>query len=264
MKRDRQTLAITTIREENASLRTFTFTGHLNAQPGQFIMLDVYGQGEKPFSILDAEPGSFSMTIKNVGAFTGQLFKLKVGDLVAIRGPYGKCFSRNTGRVLMVGGGFATPPLRFQAKLLRGLGVEYLVNINGARQAEDLLYVDDFKELCDRSLISTDDGSLGHHGTAVEVMEDVLSDEHFDMIYISGPERMMKAAVDVARRVAIPFEVNLERYMKCGVGVCGSCVMDPQGLILCVEGPVIDSDTLEGITEFGVSHRDKTGRIRSL
>ena len=118
--------------------------------------------------------------------------------------------------------------------------------------------------MCDRSLVATDDGSLGTCGTSVDIMEEVLIEETFDRIYISGPEKMMKAAVKVARRFHIPFEVNLERYMKCGVGVCGSCVMDPLGFILCVEGPVVDHITLDKLDDFGVSHRDKTGRITPL
>jgi dihydroorotate dehydrogenase electron transfer subunit len=227
-------------------------------------MLNVFGQGEKPFSILDAGPDQFSVTIKDVGALTHRLFEHKVGDLVSVRGPYGLSLTRNTGRILMVGGGFATPPLCFQAKVLRAGGVQYLVNINGARQKEDLLYLEEFQTLCDRSLIATDDGSMGHKGTSVDVMKDVLKEESFDQILISGPERMMKAAVDIAREYDIPFEVNLERYMKCGVGICGSCVMDPNGLILCMEGPVIKGEVLETIEEFGVSHRDKTGRKIAL
>ncbi len=264
MKRDRQTIPIAAIREENSSLRTFTFETSLKAMPGQFIMLTIFGQGEKPFSILDVTKTSFSMTIKKIGSLTERLFQMQVGELVSIRGPYGKAFSPRTDRVLMVGGGYATPPLRFQAKTLRELEVNYLVNINGARSQADLLYVPDFDDYCDRSLIATDDGSLGHKGTAVDVMDAVLSEESCDYIYISGPERMMKAAGEVARKYEIPFEVNLERYMKCGVGICGSCVMDPNGFILCVEGPVVDSIKIDQLEEFGVSHRDKTGRIAAL
>ncbi len=264
MKCDRQTLPIAAIRAENPSLRTFVLETSLKAHPGQFIMLTIFGQGEKPFSILDVTNSSCSLTIKNIGPFTEALFQLKVGDLLSIRGPYGKPFSTETGRVLMVGGGFATPPLRFQAKALQELGVNYLVNINGARSADDLLYVPDFNDLCHRSLIATDDGSLGHLGTSVAVMETVLSEESFDHVYISGPEKMMQAAAQVARRYEIPFEVNLERYMKCGVGICGSCVMDPHGFILCMEGPVVDHEILEKLSEFGVYHRDKTGRITAL
>ncbi|MEA3288495.1 MAG: dihydroorotate dehydrogenase electron transfer subunit [Candidatus Marinimicrobia bacterium] len=264
MKRDRQTLPIVAIREENVSLRTFTFETSLQALPGQFIMLTVFSQGEKPFSILDVTESSFSMTIKNIGPFTERLFQMDVGDIISIRGPYGQPFSQETGRILMVGGGYATPPLRFQAKVLREAGVRYLVNVNGARSETDLLYVPDFMDYCDRSLIATDDGSQGYRGTSVAVMQDVLGEESFDRIYISGPEKMMKAATTVARQFGVPFEVNLERYMKCGVGVCGSCVMDPHGFILCMEGPVVDHKTLDKLEEFGVSHRDKTGRITAL
>ena len=264
MKCDRQTLPIAAIREENPSLRTFTLIGKLNAQPGQFIMLTIFSQGEKPFSILDVEENSFSMTVKNIGPFTDRLFNMDIGDLVSVRGPYGQSFNRQSGNILMVGGGYATPPLRFLAKKLREDGVKRLVNINGARSASDLLYVDDFDILCHKSHIATDDGSLGQKGTSVDVMESVLRDETFDQIYISGPEKMAKAAVGVAKKYQLPYEVNLERYMKCGVGVCGSCVMDPTGLILCMEGPIVDHKTLDGLDDFGVSHRGKTGRIEPL
>lgn len=264
MKCDRQTLPIASIRVENSLLRTFFFKTQMSAQPGQFVMMNIFGQGEKPFSILDVNEDTLAITIKSMGPFTQRLFEMKVGELVSIRGPYGIPFSNETSRILMVGGGFATPPLRFQAKILREAGVDYLVNINGARTEADLLYRADFEELSDRSLIATDDGSLGRKGTSVDVMKSSLEDETFDRIYISGPERMMKAAVQVAQTYAIPFEVNLERYMKCGVGICGSCVMDPHGFILCMEGPVVDSETLEKLEEFGVSHRDKTGRIVAL
>lgn len=264
MKRDRQTIPIASIREENPSLRTFSFDALLKALPGQFVMLTIFGQGEKPFSIHNVAETSFSITIKNIGPLTNRLFEMKVGDLISIRGPYGTAFSQDSGRVLMVGGGFATPPLYFQAKTLRDMGVDYLVNINGARSESDLLYISDFQELCDRSLIATDDGSLGHKGTSVDVLIDVLKKESFDQIYISGPEKMMKAAVEVVKIHDIPFQVNLERYMKCGVGVCGSCVMDPHGFILCMEGPVVSGADLDKLEEFGVSHRDKTGQVVSL
>ncbi len=260
MKRDRQTLAIAAIREENSSLRTYKFNGNLNAEPGQFIMLTIFSQGEKPFSIMDVDENSFEMTIKNIGPFTDRLFKMKVGELVSVRGPYGKPFSRKPGHILMVGGGYATPPLRFLAKKLQEEGVKRLVIINGARSASDLLYVNDFERLSHESHTATDDGSLGIKGTSVDVMESILQKESFDYIYISGPEKMMAAAVAVAKKYNLPFEVNLERYMKCGVGICGSCVMDPSGFLLCMEGPVVNNEILDSLEDFGVSHREKTGR----
>ena len=264
MRNDRQTLPIAEIREENNSLRTFTFHGPLAAEPGQFIMLTIFSQGEKPFSILDADETGFSMTIKNIGPFTKALFQLKVGDLVSVRGPYGTTFNQPRGKVLLVGGGYATPPLRFLAKRLQEKGVSRLVSINGARTADDLLYVDDFQILSHESHVATDDGSAGLPGTSVDLMQQVLEQETFDLICISGPERMAHAAVEVAQRFKHPYEVNLERYMKCGVGICGSCVMDPTGLILCMEGPVVDAGILATLEDFGTAHRGKTGRKTAL
>ena len=59
----------------------------------------------------------------------------------------------------------------------------------------------------------------------------------------------------------IPFEVSLERYMKCGIGICGSCCVDPTGWRMCVEGPVIDGEKLKKITEFGKYHRTASGKV---
>lgn len=261
MRSDRQTIPIAGIRDENDAIRSFFFNAEIQAEPGQFIMLTIFGQGEKPFSIMEVTDTSFGLTIKKLGPLTEKLFELKEGDLVSFRGPYGTSFTQETGRILMVGGGFATPPLRFLAKLERQRDVNYVVNINGARTASDLLYVDEFQDFCDRSLVATDDGSAGFHGTSVDLMSEVLEEDKFDRIYISGPEKMMKAAVSVAEKYDTPYEVNLERYMKCGVGVCGSCVMDPNGVILCMEGPIIQDKVLQTIDDFGSAHRDKTGRV---
>jgi len=264
VKRDRLTLPIAAIREENDTVRSFTFQTSLPARPGQFVMLTVFSQGEKPFSIMDVTADSFTLTIKKLGGLTQRLFQMQPGDLVSIRGPYGRSFSENTGRVLLIGGGYATPPLKLVARQLREHSVKYLVSVNGARSGDDLLFVADFETWSDRLLLATDDGSRGRQGTSVDVMRQVLREENFDYIYISGPEPMMQAAVEVARQTSARFEVNLERYMKCGVGICGSCVMDPHGFILCQEGPVVDDRRLETLADFGHVHRDKTGRIQKL
>jgi len=52
----------------------------------------------------------------------------------------------------------------------------------------------------------------------------------------------------------------MERYMKCGIGICGQCVLDGSGIRLCVEGPVLNKEALSGITELGMKHRDASGR----
>jgi len=51
--------------------------------------------------------------------------------------------------------------------------------------------------------------------------------------------------------------------MKCGVGLCGFCAIDPGGIRVCKEGPVIRGDRLIG-TEFGSYTRDASGRRRPV
>ena len=61
------------------------------------------------------------------------------------------------------------------------------------------------------------------------------------------------------RQRPIPLQLSLERYMKCGVGICGHCIIDDQGRRVCREGPVFEAQTLEN-TDFGLWARDGTGK----
>jgi dihydroorotate dehydrogenase electron transfer subunit len=50
--------------------------------------------------------------------------------------------------------------------------------------------------------------------------------------------------------------------MKCGLGLCGSCVIDEIGSRVCEEGPVFDyNKVLSKTGEFSVYHRNETGII---
>ncbi len=258
------TLPVSRIRKENDTLRTFYFDQPLPANPGQFIMVNIHGVGEKPFSLLTAGIKGFAFTAKRLGPFTQALFNLDVGEKLAIRGAFGQGFTVTGKKILMVGGGYATPPLHYLAQQIRRDSIEQLVIVNGARSAADLLYVEEFETVADVYHSATDDGSTGFHGTAVDCMQELMKDQDFDQVYVSGPELMSAAAVQVLNKMDLPYEVCLERYMKCGVGVCGSCVMDPTGLVLCMEGPVLKKEHLQPVTDFGHFHRDKTGCVHSF
>ena len=83
----------------------------------------------------------------------------------------------------------------------------------------------------------------------------------FDLIITCGPEIMMKKVVDIANKYNIPVQVSLERYMKCGIGICGQCCVDDEGLCVCKDGPVFWGDKLKYISEFGKYKRDASGKI---
>ncbi|MCX8176117.1 MAG: dihydroorotate dehydrogenase electron transfer subunit, partial [Candidatus Bathyarchaeota archaeon] len=68
----------------------------------------------------------------------------------------------------------------------------------------------------------------------------------------------VKRVLDLALKVKIEAQLSLTRYIKCGVGLCGSCVID--GLRVCTDGPVFSSKILDKIKEFGTYSRDASGR----
>jgi dihydroorotate dehydrogenase electron transfer subunit len=69
---------------------------------------------------------------------------------------------------------------------------------------------------------------------------------------------MMEAVAKLCTQNRIPCQVSIERYMKCGVGVCGSCAID--GKLCCVDGPVFSGKEVLSFSEFGKPHRDATGK----
>jgi dihydroorotate dehydrogenase electron transfer subunit len=253
----RHTIRIERIVEETQDIKTFTFKHALGAKAGQFIMLTDFEGGEKPFSISDCTEEEFSITVKRIGEFTTRLFQKCVGNYVSIRGAYGSSFFISKNKVLLVGGGYAVPTFYFFAKVLLEAGADITL-INGARTKAEHVFTNRFKELDIKVINTTDDGSFGEKGTAVKIAQKIMSQNKYNFLYASGPEMMMKALQNVISD--INYEFLFERYMKCAIGICGNCTMDPLGLRLCVEGPVLPKEKVEQLTEFGKYHRDASGK----
>jgi len=255
----KMTVAIEKIKEESPTVRTFFFRGKLNAKPGQFVMAGIPSKGEKPFSISMKNERSFGITIKRVGDFTNTLFNLKVGDLLSIRGPYGTHFTEQGKKALIIAGGVGMAPLLFLLEELLRDNHDVTV-INGARTKEELLFVKRIEELSKRVIFVTDDGTYGVKGFVTDVLKELLQKERFDIVYGAGPEMMLVKTFRICDEFDTQCKLSLERYMKCGIGICGSCVMDPIGLRVCKDGPVIKKEILSRLTEFGNYKRDASGR----
>lgn len=255
----RKTVPIAEIRQENETIKTFYFESDCVAKPGQFIMLSDLEHGEKPFSISEYEAGSFGVTIKRLGAFTSALFEKNVGDFLTYRGAYGSSFDLSDGKVLITGGGYATPPLYYLSKELLRNGADVTV-VNGARSSEDLIFCERFEELSLKYRKITDAGCFGRAGSSVDIAAELLSENKYDKVYVSGPELMMKAMRELMKKYPeTEYEFLFERYMKCAIGICGNCTIDPLGIRLCVEGPVLPREKVEQLTEFGEYHRNAAG-----
>jgi len=240
---------------ESGAVRTFCFQEPLAPRPGQYMMVWVRGVDEIPMSF----SGPDRMTVHAVGEATRALFDLRAGDGLGLRGPLGNGFSLTGRKILLVGGGVGVAPLAFLGEEARKAGIE-VTSLIGFRTAADVVLKSRMERLGEL-ILTTDDGSDGLKGFVSAGLGE-LDLEEIDQIYLCGPELMMWDVINRCKRRAGQIQACINRYFKCAVGVCGSCCLDPQGIRVCVEGPVITADRLlEG--EFGRYRRGPSGSIGS-
>jgi NAD(P)H-flavin reductase len=236
--------------------RPFTF------KPGQFNMLYVFGVGEVPISI-SGHPtmkGTISHTTRVVGTVTKAMRKLKRGDTIGIRGPYGtawpveECEGRD---VIFVAGGIGLAPLRPALYHVLAKRKRYgrVVLLYGARTPEDVLYpreLHQWRGKFDLEVhVTVDRATTGWRGN-VGVVTSLIPRAPYDptnaVALTCGPEVMMRYTVRELQKRGVTSDrihVSMERNMKCAVGFCGHCQYGPT--FICKDGPVFRFDQVEGI-----------------
>lgn len=227
-------------------------------EPGQFIMVWLPGLNEKPFVISYCNEERFGITVLVRGNFTRRLVNSEIGSLVGFRGPYGRGFwdwsdRTDDPRTVLIGGGCGMAPLALLAERAPGATV-----VQGAPEGDELLFTDRFPD----QILHTEDGSVGHAGLPTAWLRSALDQGQVGAVYTCGPEAMMAAVVALCRMNDIPCQAALERYMKCGFGVCGQC--DCDGRLVCQDGPVFSERELRDMPSFGRMRRDATGRAKSI
>jgi len=249
-----RTVRIRNVIEETRTVKTFILDDAMDAQPGQFVMLWLQGVDEKPISI--ASPKPLTLTVARVGPFSTALHECRVGDWLSWRGPFGRPFRLDTVRpALLVGGGYGGAPLYYLAARALACSVETTVAL-GARRADDLIFVERFRRLGVKLLLATEDGSAGVKGYVTDAIAPSLGEQ--PVVYACGPEGMLVALHRLCHEHNLPGQLSVERYMKCGFGVCGQCALDD--ILVCTDGPVLDIEQLDGKQDFGHFHRSMTGR----
>ena len=229
------------------------------ALPGQFLMVWIPGVGERPISIGNNIP--LTISVADVGTVSSEICKLKVGDKISYRGPFGKPFSMldEAKQILVVGGGYGVVPLYFLAKAARESEIATIAVVGGKNE-KDLIYQKHLFAVCKEVFIATDDGSKGRKGNVMTEVSELLQKKKFDCVYACGPEKMMYAIAQACRTANVPCQVSLERYMKCGTGVCGSCAINEK--FVCIDGPVFSAEEAFALAEFGKKQRDATGQAK--
>ena len=237
---------IRTVEIDNYRTKTFTLDLSLNAQPGQFVMAWLPRFDEKPFSLVSADPVTLMVTA--VGPFTNLLHGMGPGDLLWIRGPFGKGYRLpdRVLRVAFVGGGYGVAPLLWLARAWRQK-LKALTVIIGAGTAADLLYFNRFSALKKNEkggsarielLTCTEDGSAGYAGRVTDLLADSLAPGETDLVCACGPHGMLAAIDRLGNEQGVPRQLSWEAYMRCAVGICGSCELN--GSVLCLDGPVLE------------------------
>jgi dihydroorotate dehydrogenase electron transfer subunit len=245
------------------------------ARPGQFAMLRILGRSDillrRPMSIYnlkaknsegenDPKPDSLRILqflYKVVGRGTKLMSELKPGDQVGLLGPLGHGFfeeeylprAREVNEILHVAGGIGIAALLLPAKRLAEAGFRQRLFFGGGSKA-DLVGVEDFRPLMRGMLLATEDGSAGYRGFVTRPLEEYLA-RHSNKKYllmVCGPQAMLCATVELARKYDHPCLVSMENRMGCGLGVCLGCCIRVQGIgheayqRVCTEGPVFWSE----------------------
>lgn len=235
-------------------------------KPGRFVMVWLPRSDEFPLSpsFYDHESSTMRLTFRVVGPGTKALASLNPGHTIFVRGPYGNCFiippiikSSHEKSVLVVGGGVGIAPLLPLIEVLARTSMNLHV-VCGFKSAVEVFFIDEISKFARENLVvATDDGSVGFKGTVIDAVKELLKLKNFSYAFACGPEPMLFKLHRMLLSEEIPHQMLLERYVKCALGVCGSCIID--GLRLCKEGPVFDDTTLKRLSEFGHFKRLASG-----
>jgi anaerobic sulfite reductase subunit B len=231
-------------------------------RPGQFLMLSAFGVGEVPISVsgLGRPGGAVEHTIRSVGAVTAALTGAPVGEVLGVRGPFGRGWDLDAavGRdVVLVAGGIGLAPLRPVAEAVLAEPERFgrLHVLVGARTPGDLCFAEDLRRWAEQGahVAATVDRLEGPGADAwtgpVGVVTTLIGPTPFDpariAAFVCGPEVMMRFALRAlaGRGIeAAEVQVSAERSMSCGIGHCGRCQLGP--LLICRDGPVLPAGEL--------------------
>ena len=235
--------------------------GHL---PGQFVQVSLLGLTEAPISVASSPTrrGFFELGVRRAGTLTGAMHKLRPGDAIGIRGPFGRPFDleRMAGRdLLLISGGCGLAPMRSLIQYCQDRPGDFgsLTILYGAKSPEDMLFKDEIRAweaseryACAATVDDVPGGSCydGPVGQVTRLIPPLEIEPERTVAAIVGPPAMYRFVIDELKKKGLGEEriaVSLERQMRCGVGKCGHCTIEH--LYCCLDGPVFWLDEVSGI-----------------
>jgi sulfhydrogenase subunit gamma (sulfur reductase) len=234
---------------DDAAARGYRFS------PGQFNMLYLPGRGEIPISIVSDpdQPQRLTHTIRDVGPVSHGLSRLRPGERIGLRGPYGRGWPLQAVRgrdVMLVTGGLGCAPVVSVINYILRRRADYgrLFILQGVKHSDDLIWRERYdawaRQPGIKVLLAADVARENWHGLTGPItvlIEQARFDTGRTVVMMCGPERMMTACVRLIRRRGLPDEavwVSMERNMQCAVGQCGHCQFGAR--FVCRDGPVFN------------------------
>jgi len=232
----------------------------ISYEPGQFYQVSVVGFGEAPISVCSYSDEFLEFNVRAVGDVTNEIVKLEPGDTLWLRGPYGTHYPMKEmiGKSLViVGGGTGVAPLRGVIKYIEKHRADYdrVHLFIGFRSPEAIIFKKDI-DLWNRifdlhfTVDKADSSYKGKVGLVTQVCEESGLDCNNKAAIVCGPPAMIKFTIIVLEKMGFSHSqiyVSHERRMKCGVGMCGHCMIS--GIYVCKDGPVFRYDQIEKLHE---------------
>ncbi len=236
----------------------------LGHSPGQFVEVSAFGIGEAPISVSSSpsKEGRFELCIRQVGTLTNVLKKYEVGDLIGIRGPYGKGYpvEQFMGKdILVIAGGIGLVPLRSLINYVLDNREDFgrLIILYGAKTPAELLFKEEIADWATREDVEFhltvdqgDDTWTGNTGVITTLIPGLELNLNTTIAAITGPPIMYKFVIMSLKSKQLADDqiyVSLERRMKCGVGKCGHCQIN--GVYCCQDGPVFNYADIKPLEE---------------
>ncbi|RNL21722.1 oxidoreductase [Slackia faecicanis] len=253
---------ITSITDLTATEKLFEFRliderirSAFHQDPGQFVELSIFGVGEAPISISSApsKQGFIELCVRRAGRFTEVLHTMQCGDVVGIRGPFGRGFPFEEMKghdILLVAGGLGIAPLKSLINYIHDERHAFgkVTIIYGSKNPREVMFRHQFemwKHRNDFDLHLTvdnyEEGWDGEVGLVTKPFENIEVDSENTYGVLCGPPVMYRFVVEEMRKKGIPYDriyMSFERHMKCGMGKCGHCQVGHQ--YVCIDGPVFN------------------------
>lgn len=245
---------------ETADSFTIRLDWALKYEPGQFVFCSLPGIGEAPISICSFSDKYVELNIREVGNVTNALAKLKKGDMLLVRGPYGRSYPMEEFKgktVIIVGGGCGVAPLRGAIEFVEKHRDEFheVFLFFGFRTPEDTLFrskMDTWRNIFHMKIsfdkIVTEGSACyeGRQGFVTQLLDEHIHHSHNKVVFICGPPIMIEKSAELLIGKGFLEEqiyISAERLMYCGIGKCGRCMI--HGKYTCLDGAVFRYDELK-------------------